>query len=172
VYISPCGRRLTNRPHSLKRNLLAERARSPIMRPSRLNRADCWRPTFMVPSPAPGRTAWVGVQQEQGTIPSPVAWPSSKTELQYTSRRKIPARPWRCSGDDECSCYLPPFVTRPALTSSGTGSGMSLGPQTKQPGVTPGSPSPALKTGHFGSGTLMGRSHSVCWKATPALSMG
>src|ERR1700728_2918179 len=43
VYISPCGRRLTNRPHSLKRNRLAERARSPIMRPSRLNRADCWR---------------------------------------------------------------------------------------------------------------------------------
>jgi hypothetical protein len=36
VYISPCGRRLTNRPHSLKRNRLAERARSPIMRPSRL----------------------------------------------------------------------------------------------------------------------------------------
>lgn len=27
---------------------------------------------------------------------------------------------------------------------------MSLGPQTKQPGVTPGSPSLAIKTGHFG----------------------
>ncbi len=29
------------------------------MRPSRLNRADCRRPAFMVPSPAPGRPAWV-----------------------------------------------------------------------------------------------------------------
>src|SRR5580704_6242834 len=42
-YISPCGRRLTNRPHSLKRNRLAERARSPIMRPLPPNRADGWR---------------------------------------------------------------------------------------------------------------------------------
>src|ERR1700733_168388 len=58
VYISPCGRRLTNRPHLLKRDRLAERARSPIMRPSRLNRAYCWRPAFMVPSPVPGRPAW------------------------------------------------------------------------------------------------------------------
>src|ERR1700733_7333506 len=32
VHISPCGRRLTKRPHLLKRNHLAERARSPSAR--------------------------------------------------------------------------------------------------------------------------------------------